>query len=124
MAYGKIYKAHHRHPEQTQKQVSFSFWPTSDRKSSLIANQLQDVVQLSWSILNSRVRRRCQADPGVLRDKIETRGIRDGLVIIDEIQKIPELLDEVHLLIEETNIRFLLIGSSERRLKEQGVNLL
>ncbi|MSU06128.1 AAA family ATPase [Spirochaetales bacterium NM-380-WT-3C1] len=55
---------------------------------------------------------------------METRGISDGLVIIDEIQKIPELLDEVHLLIEETNIRFLLTSSSARRLKEQEVNLL
>ena len=70
------------------------------------------------------IRRRCQADPGVLRDEIATRGIHDGLVIIDEIQKVPELLDEVHLLIEETDIRFLLTGSSARRLKEQGVNLL
>ena len=124
VAYGKVFKAHNSHLEQTQKQVSFSFWPTSDRKSSLIANQFQDDVKLSQSLLNSRVRRRCQADPGVLRDEIETRGISDGLVIIDEIQKIPELLDEVHLLIEETNIRFLLTSSSARRLKEQEVNLL
>ena len=92
-------------------------------KSSLIANQIQDDVKLSWSLLNARTRR-CQADPGVLRDEIGTRGIRDGLVIIDEIQKVPELMDEVHLLIEETDIRFLLTGSSARRLKEQGVNLL
>ena len=89
-------------------------------KSSLIANQIQDDVKLSWSLLNARTRR-CQADPGVLRDEIGTRGI---LVIIDEIQKVPELMDEVHLLIEETDIRFLLTGSSARRLKEQGVNLL
>ena len=88
----------------------FLFGPLKTGKSSLIANQFQDDVKLSWSLLNSRVRRRCQADSGVLRDEIETRGIRDGLVIIDEIQKIPELLDEVHLLIEETNIRFLLTG--------------
>lgn len=81
-------------------------------------------MKLSWSLLNSRTRRRCQSDPGVFRDEIGTRGIRDGLVIIDEIQKVPELLDEVHLLIEETDIRFLLTGSSARRLKEQGVNLL
>ena len=102
----------------------FLFGPRQTGKSSLIANQIQDDVKLSWSLLNARIRRRCQADPGVLRDEIETRGIRDGLVIIDEIQKVPELLDEVHLLIEETDIRFLLTGSSARRLKEQGVNLL
>lgn len=102
----------------------FLFGPRQTGKSSLIANQIQDDVKLSWSLLNARIRRRCQTDPGVLRDEIETRGIHDGLVIIDEIQKVPELLDEVHLLIEETDIRFLLTGSSARRLKEQGVNLL
>ena len=102
----------------------FLFGPRQTGKSSLIANQIQDDVKLSWSLLNARTRRRCQSDPGVLRDEIGTRGIRDGLVIIDEIQKVPELLDEVHLLIEETDIRFLLTGSSARRLKEQGVNLL
>ena len=94
----------------------FLFGPRQTGKSSLIANQIQDDVKLSWSLLNARIRRRCQADPGVLRDEIETRGIQDGLVIIDEIQKVPEL--------EETDIRFLLTGSSARRLKEQGVNLL
>ena len=78
----------------------FLFGPRQTGKSSLIANQIQDDVKLSWSLLNVRIRRRCQADPGVLRDEIETRGIHDGLVIIDEIQKVPELLDEVHLLIE------------------------
>ena len=85
----------------------FLFGPRQTGKSSLIANQIQDDVKLSWSLLNARIRRRCQADPGVLRDEIETRGIHDGLVIIDEIQKVP-----------------LLTGSSARRLKEQGVNLL
>ena len=102
----------------------FLFGPRQTGKSSLISHQIQDNVKLSWSLLNARIRRRCQADPGVLRDEIETRGIHDGLVIIDEIQKVPELLDEIHLLIEETDIRFLLTGSSARRLKEQGVNLL
>ena len=67
----------------------FLFGPRQAGKSSLIANQIQDDVKLSWSLLNARIRRRCQADSGVLRDEIETRGIHDGLVIIDEIQKVP-----------------------------------
>ena len=67
----------------------FLFGPRQTGKSSLIANQIQDDVKLSWSLLNARIRRRCQADSGVLRDEIETRGIHDGLVIIDEIQKVP-----------------------------------
>ena len=46
------------------------------------------------------------------------------LVIIDEVQKIPLLLDEVHWLIENTVFQFILCGSSARKLKRAGVNLL
>lgn len=45
-------------------------------------------------------------------------------VIIDEIQKLPQLLDEVHSLIQRKNIRFILSGSSARKLKRLGTNLL
>ena len=48
----------------------------------------------------------------------------DGLVIVDEIQKMPQLLDEVHRLIESSNRRFILTGSSARKIKAKGVNLL
>jgi uncharacterized protein len=46
------------------------------------------------------------------------------LVIIDEIQKVPQLLDEVHSLIHRNKIRFILSGSSPRKLKRSGANLL
>ena len=46
------------------------------------------------------------------------------IVVIDEVQKLPILLDEVHSLIETTDIRFLLTGSSARRLKRQNANML
>ena len=45
-------------------------------------------------------------------------------IIIDEIQKIPKLLDHVHLLIEKKNLNFALTGSSSRKLKRGGANLL
>ena len=45
-------------------------------------------------------------------------------VVIDEVQKIPALLDEVHRLIEEQGIRFLLTGSSARKLKSENANML
>ncbi len=48
----------------------------------------------------------------------------DRLVVIDEIQRLPILLDEVQRLIEERGIRFLLTGSSARGLRRGGVNLL
>jgi len=46
------------------------------------------------------------------------------VVAIDEIQKLPELLDEVHRMIEDSRVRFLMTGSSARRLRRGGVNLL
>jgi predicted AAA+ superfamily ATPase len=48
----------------------------------------------------------------------------DNLVIIDEVQKIPQLLNEVHWLISNRNIRFVLCGSSARKLFRCGANLL
>ncbi len=48
----------------------------------------------------------------------------DNWVIIDEVQRIPELLNEVHRLIENKHYRFVLTGSSARKLRQKGVNLL
>ena len=49
---------------------------------------------------------------------------QDRLVVIDEIQRLPDLLNEVHRLIETRGVRFLLTGSSARKLRRGGVNLL
>lgn len=109
---------------RVRRKSMFLFGPRQTGKTAMIGNQLDDDVRLVWSLLNANIRRRCQSDPSVLRDELATRGIKDGLVVIDEIQKVPDLLDEVHLMIEETDIRFLMTGSSARRLRETGVNLL
>ena len=60
----------------------------------------------------------------MIRREVEARGLRDCLVVVDEIQKCPALLDEAQLMIEERGIRFLLTGSSARKLKAAGTNLL
>ena len=49
---------------------------------------------------------------------------KDRIVVIDEIQRLPELLNEVHRLIESRGVRFLLTGSSARKLRRGGINLL
>jgi predicted AAA+ superfamily ATPase len=46
------------------------------------------------------------------------------LIIIDEVQKVPQLLDEVHWLITNKQLRFIMCGSSARKLKRSGANLL
>jgi hypothetical protein len=50
------------------------------------------------------------ADPSIIRQELEARDLTNCIVCIDEIQECPQLLDEVHLLIEERKIRFLLTG--------------
>jgi len=59
-----------------------------------------------------------------MRQELEAKNAYDTLVVIDEIQKLPALLDEVQLLIETRGLRFLLTGSSARKLRRSGVNLL
>jgi len=61
--------------------------------------------------------------PALLREELMNNDNRD-LVIIDEIQKIPQLLDEVHWLMTNRQIRFVLCGSSARKLMRHGANLL
>ena len=60
--------------------------------------------------------------PSLLEEKIP-QGF-DDWIVIDEIQKIPDLLNEVHRLIESRRFRFVLTGSSTRTLRRKGVNLL
>jgi predicted AAA+ superfamily ATPase len=62
------------------------------------------------------------ANPGHLRDLIPPR--HQDWIVIDEIQRVPELLNEVHELIESKRYRFVLTGSSARKLRRKGVNLL
>jgi uncharacterized protein len=65
--------------------------------------------------------------PSRLREKISAlleRGALVQPVIIDEVQKVPALLDEIHLLIQDKNISFVLAGSSARKLKRGHGNLL
>jgi uncharacterized protein len=62
------------------------------------------------------------ARPSRLEEMIPRQGAE--WIIIDEVQKIPPLLDEVHRLIESRGLRFVLTGSSARKLKAKGVNLL
>ena len=70
-------------------------------------------------MLDSKVYLRLKGDPSLLRPLITK-----PIVVIDEVQRIPELLNEVHRLIENENKRFLLTGSSSRKLKRGGTNLL
>ncbi len=109
--------------DKLSRKSLFLFGPRQTGKSSYIKNQL-DEPRLSWSLLDNELYRNLCQRPSLLRNTLKARGITDGVVVIDEIQKLPQLLDEVHLIIEETDIHFLLTGSSARKLRNKGVNLL
>ena len=63
------------------------------------------------------------ADPSLFRELVSAVTPSDW-VVIDEVQRIPALLNEVHRLVEERGLRFALLGSSARKLKTAGTNLL
>lgn len=110
--------------EKLKHKSQFLLGPRMTGKTSYIHHELQDMVSMSWNLLDGRLRMRVLSDPSFLREEIEARDLHDCLVVIDEIQKAPLLLEEIHLLIEQRNITFLLTGSSARKLRSGGVNLL
>lgn len=93
-------------------------------KSTYISKQLNLSVAKSYNLLENDIFLKLHENPSILRQEIEAEGIKNALVVIDEIQKCPNLLDEIHLLIEKHQIKFLLTGSSARKLKKAGTNLL
>ena len=100
------------------------FGPRQTGKSTYVRHQLAGTVELSFSLLDQGLLTEVLADPTRIRQEIAARNLRDRVICIDEIQKCPALMDEVHLMIEERGIRFLLTGSSARALKRKGVNML
>ena len=99
------------------KKSHFLFGPRSTGKTTLIQQQLKEAEV--FDLLNRDSYRRLLSDPSMIG-----RVPKDKIVVIDEIQKIPSLLDEVHRLIQKENRRFLLTGSSARKLKRGAANLL
>jgi uncharacterized protein len=104
-----------------EKKSFFLLGPRATGKTSLIMAQLKDQA-LIINLLKTDLFFRLNAKPARLREMIKASKHR--LIVIDEIQKIPDLLNEVHFLIEEEKLTFLLTGSSARKLKGKNVNLL
>ena len=106
-----------------ERKSQFLFGPRQTGKTSWIKEELEG-VRYRFNLLDKKLVKSLQDDPALFAGILRREGIDSGLVVVDEIQKLPFLLDEVHNLIESTDIRFLLTGSSARRLREQGTNLL
>jgi len=97
----------------------FLFGPRQTGKSSLIRETLQQ--HKAYNLLDSDTFLTLSQNLKLIEQQLTPK---DHIIIIDEIQKLPQLLDEVHLIIEKYNIHFLLTGSSARKLRQGGVNLL
>lgn len=98
----------------------FLFGPRGTGKTSYIKAHLDSSIYLD--LLDFSVYAPLLANPGRLENLIPD-GYKDW-VVIDEVQRIPQLLNEVHRLIEHKKIKFILTGSSARSLRRAGVNLL
>lgn len=101
------------------KKSYFLFGPRQTGKTSLIRHTMKGVRV--YDLLDTSVYLALSHNPGRIAEEITHE---DNLIVIDEIQRLPELLNEVHRLIEERGIRFLLTGSSARKLRRGGANLL
>lgn len=103
----------------------FIFGPRQSGKSTYVKGLLGP-KDLYINLLLQSEYVRFAKEPGLFRNELlhhfKTHG--DSTCVVDEIQRIPDLLNEVHALIESTGLRFILTGSSARKLRRGGVNLL
>jgi predicted AAA+ superfamily ATPase len=112
------------HLDLPAKQSAFLWGPRQTGKSYFLKHRFKDSVY--YDLLNTHEIIRLTKAPYLLREEVlalnEVELSRP--IIIDEIQKVPELLNEVHWLIENANAQFILCGSSARKLKTHATNLL
>ena len=105
-------------------QETFFLWgPRQTGKSTLLR---QRYPQARWlDLLKTDVFRRYAVNPELLRQEVEAEGARpERQIVIDEVQKAPALLDEVHWLMENRGLHFALSGSSARKVWRGAANLL
>ena len=98
----------------------FLFGPRGTGKSTWVKSHYCNALTLD--LLNQRLFQDLHKDPGLFGQLIENS--HAPVVVIDEVQKMPELLNEVQRFIVEKKTCFILTGSSARKLREKGVNLL
>ena len=100
----------------------FILGPRGSGKSTLIKQRFLK-QSLYIDLLDPEIEDRYRLNLNLLKQELAGRP-KIKRVIIDEVQKLPRILDSVHQLIEEKKIQFILSGSSARKLKRGGANLL
>lgn len=101
------------------KKSFFLFGPRSTGKSTLVEQQLPDAKV--YDLLDDDVYQKLLRWPKAVDEEIEDQ---NRIIVIDEVQKLPKILDEAHRIIKKRNCTFLLTGSSARKLRKGSANLL
>ena len=99
----------------------FLFGMRGSGKSTWARSMLPDAHRID--LLDEGLYQSFLREPGLFANELRTLP-RRSTVVVDEIQRIPGLLNEVHRFIEDRQMRFVLLGSSARKLKQAGTNLL
>lgn len=107
--------------EDIQDDSIFLWGARQTGKSTLLNSLFPDAI--FYDLLKVDTFTKLRINPSLLREQVETFA-PDTIVIIDEVQKLPVLLDEVHWLMVNRGTRFILCGSSARKLRRSGANLL
>ncbi len=107
--------------ENRLDEAMFLFGGRQVGKSTLLKERFPQAVYID--LLNSELRNRFLRHPEEFRESL-LKYSPETLVIVDEIQKVPDLLDEVHWLMVNKGLFFILSGSSARKLKKRGANNL
>ncbi len=107
--------------ENRLDEAMFLFGGRQVGKSTLLRERFPKAVYID--LLKSEIRNRFKQHPEEFRESL-LRYPPETLVVVDEIQKVPDLLDEVHWLMVEKGLWFILSGSSARKIKKAGANNL
>ncbi len=110
--------------ELPEKQSAFLWGPRKTGKTTYLKDNFPDSI--FYDFLKTDLFLEISKNPALLREQLLAQPDRrlKFPVILDEVQKVPRVLDEVHWLIENRGLRFILCGSSARKLKRGNVNLL
>ncbi len=106
------------------RQSAFLWGPRKTGKSTYLNSKFPD--SLVYDFLKTDLFLEFSKKPSLLREQLLAKDENEIIspIILDEIQKVPQLLDEVHWLIENKGLRFIMCGSSARKLKRGKANLL
>lgn len=107
-----------------KKRSFFLFGARNTGKSTLIRQQFDDKTSILFDLLDAEQEIRFSSNPNEFYNTVKALPANITHVLIDEIQKIPKLLDAVHRLMQDKNRYFVMTGSSARKLKYGGANLL